>query len=442
MKINLTDEVKYILDILNKNNNEGFVVGGCVRDSLLNRKLKDWDITTNALPEEIIKLFSHTIPTGIKHGTVTVVVNKINFEVTTYRIDGDYSDNRHPDKVTFTPSLEEDLSRRDFTINAMAYNKDKNLVDLFDGFSDLNKKLIRCVGDADKRFKEDALRMLRAVRFACELGFNIEKSTFEAIIRNSALLITVSKERIRDELCKILLSNLPSRGLRMLENTNLLSYIIPELKESVGFDQRNPHHDKNVYNHILAVVDNSPSDLVVRLSALMHDIGKPRTLTIDKKGIGHFYGHNVIGAEMAEIILKRLRFDNNTIKRVMILVTEHMSIYANMKNRTLKKFIGKVGTENLESLFQLQMADREGHKDNADFTPILKRKEAIEKILQNGEAYTIGMLKINGNDLIKLGFKPGKEIGIILEELLNKVMERPEMNNRERLIELAKNKKA
>jgi tRNA nucleotidyltransferase (CCA-adding enzyme) len=442
MKIDLTEDVTYILDILNKNNYEAFVVGGCVRDSLLNRKLKDWDITTNALPEEIIRLFTHTILTGIKHGTVTVVMNKNNFEITTYRIDGEYSDNRHPDKIIFTPSLEEDLSRRDFTINALAYNKTRNLVDIFDGLPDLNRKVIRCVGDADKRFKEDALRMLRAVRFACELQFNIEKSTFDAIIKNSSLLKTVSNERIRDELCKILLSDLPSRGLRMLEKTNLLSYVIPELKECVGFDQKNPHHDKNVFNHILAVIDNSPSDLIVRLSALMHDIGKPRTLTIDKKGIGHFYGHNVVGADMAEIILKRLRFDNTTINRVLLLVTEHMSIYSNMKKNTLKKFIGRVGTENLDSLFQLQMADREGHKDNVDYGPILKRKEAIHDILKNGEAYTVGMLKIDGNDLIKLGYKPGKEIGIILEELLSKVMERPEMNNRKQLIELAKNKKA
>jgi len=442
MKINLTDEVSYILDTLNKNNKEAYIVGGCVRDSLLKRELKDWDITTSALPEEIIDLFSQTIPTGLKHGTVTVVINEHNFEITTYRIDGEYSDNRHPDKVTFTPSLREDLSRRDFTINAMAYNKINNLVDLFNGSIDLNRRIIRCVGEPDKRFKEDALRMLRAVRFACELQFNIDKPTFNAIINNAYLLNYVSKERIRDEFCKMLLSDLPSRGLRMLEKTDLLSFIIPELKESVGFDQKNPHHDKNVFDHILSVVDNSSSELVVRLSALLHDIGKPRTFTTDKKGIGHFYGHNTVGADMAEQILKRLRFDNITIKKVSILITEHMSIYANMKNRSLKKFINRVGTDNLDSLFKLQMSDREGHKDNADYSPILKRKEAIEAIINNGEAYNIGMLKINGDDLIKLGFKPGKEIGITLEELLNKVMERPEMNNRAKLLELAQNKKA
>ncbi|MFL0268438.1 CCA tRNA nucleotidyltransferase [Candidatus Clostridium radicumherbarum] len=442
MKIILTEEVSYILDTLNKNNREAFIVGGCVRDSLLKRELKDWDITTSALPDEIIELFPETIPTGIKHGTVTVVINKHNYEVTTYRIDGEYSDNRHPDKVTFTPSLKEDLSRRDFTINSMAYNKINNLVDLFNGSIDLSRNLIRCVGDPDKRFKEDALRMLRAVRFACELKFNIHKPTFIAIINNAYLLNSVSKERIRVEFCKILLSDFPSRGLRMLEKTDLLAYIIPELKESVGFDQKNPHHDKNVFDHILSVVDNSPQELEVRLSALLHDIGKPRTFSTDKKGIGHFYGHNIVGAKMAEQILKRLRFDNITIKKVSILITEHMSIYANMKNRSLKKFINRVGAENLDSLFKLQMADREGHKADADYSPILKRKEAIDEILNNGEAYNIGMLKINGDDLIKLGFKPGKEIGIVLEELLNKVMERPEMNNRAKLIELAKNKKA
>lgn len=442
MKIDLTDDVSYILDTLNKNNYEAYIVGGCVRDRILGRQLKDWDITTSALPEELVKLFKKTIPTGIKHGTVTVVLNKDNYEITTFRIDGEYSDNRHPDKVIFTPSLKEDLSRRDFTINAMAYNNEKDLIDMFDGKSDLSEKLIRCVGDADKRFKEDALRMLRAVRFACQLQFNIEEGTFEAITRNSSLLKAVSKERIRDEFCKILLSDKPSRGIRMLEKTNLLAYIIPELKATVGFDQKNPHHDKNVFDHILAVLDNSDAELIVRLSAILHDIGKPRTFSVDRKGIGHFYGHNVVGAEMAEAILKRLRFDNITIKKVVVLITEHMSIYANMKNRTLKKFIGRVGVENLDSLFKLQMADREGHTKDVDYGPILRRKEEIDKILENGEAFTVQQLKINGDDLIKLGFKPGKQIGIILEELLNKVMEKPEMNNREQLIQLAKNKKS
>lgn len=440
MKIEMTKDVSFILDTLNKNNFEAYIVGGCVRDSLLKRQLRDWDITTSALPEEIIKLFDKTIPTGIKHGTVTVVINKENYEVTTYRIDGEYSDNRHPDEVVFTRSLKEDLSRRDFTVNALAYNEVEGLVDMFNGIEDLKNKTIRCVGDPNKRFTEDALRMLRAIRFACQLRFSIEKDTYEAIGSNYHLLKNVSSERIRDELDKILMSPVPSRGIIMLQETKLLDNIIPELNESVGFDQKNPHHDKNVFDHIMAVLDNSIESLPVRLGALLHDIGKPRTFTIDKKGIGHFYGHNIVSAEMSEVILKRLKYDNATIKKVLIIVTEHMSAYNNMKNKTLKKFISRVGVENLDDLFELQIADSKGHKKNADYSPILKRKNDVKKILDNGEPFTVSQLKITGDDLIKLGVKPGKEIGVVLKDLLEKVMEKPELNTKEKLLDIAKNK--
>ncbi|MCM0646950.1 CCA tRNA nucleotidyltransferase [Clostridium swellfunianum] len=440
MKIETTKDVSFILDTLNKNNFEAYIVGGCVRDSLLKRQLRDWDITTSALPEEIIKLFDKTIPTGIKHGTVTVVINKENYEVTTYRIDGEYSDNRHPDEVVFTRSLKEDLSRRDFTVNALAYNEVEGLVDMFNGIEDLKNKTIRCVGDPNKRFTEDALRMLRAIRFACQLRFSIEKDTYEAIGSNYHLLKNVSSERIRDELDKILMSPVPSRGIIMLQETKLLDNIIPELNESVGFDQKNPHHDKNVFDHIMAVLDNSIESLPVRLGALLHDIGKPRTFTIDKKGIGHFYGHNIVSAEMSEVILKRLKYDNATIKKVLIIVTEHMSAYNNMKNKTLKKFISRVGVENLDDLFELQIADSKGHKKNADYSPILKRKNDVKKILDNGEPFTVSQLKITGDDLIKLGVKPGKEIGVVLKDLLEKVMEKPELNTKEKLLDIAKNK--
>ncbi|WP_286207965.1 CCA tRNA nucleotidyltransferase [Clostridium caldaquaticum] len=441
MKIKLNEDVSYILDKLNSKGYEAYIVGGCVRDSLLDRTIKDWDLATNALPEDIMTLFEHTVPTGIKHGTITVVINNNNYEVTTYRIDGEYKDNRHPDKVIFTTSLKEDLSRRDFTINALAYNPKVSLIDMFNGTEDLNNKLIKCVGDAHKRFNEDALRMLRAVRFACQLNFNIESNTYKAIHNNYTLLQKVSNERIRDELVKILMSDFPSRGIRMLQETSLLNYIIPELNESVGFDQKSPHHDKTVFDHIMSVLDNSTSNIAVRLGALFHDIGKPRTFTIDKKGIGHFYGHNIVSAEMAEIILKRLKFDNATIKKVIILIKEHMSAYNVMKNKALKKFIARVGIDNIDELFELQIADSKGHTKDADYSPILKRREEVRKILENKEAFTVNQLKINGDDLIKLGFKPGKEIGIILNNLLDTVMERPELNNKETLINIVKSKK-
>lgn len=442
MDIKLTQDVEYILNKLKEAGHESYVVGGCVRDSLLHRDLKDWDITTSAHPEEIVNLFDHTIPTGIKHGTVTVVLNKNNYEVTTYRIEGGYSDNRHPDKVIFTPSLKEDLSRRDFTVNSLAYNNIEGLIDIFNGMDDLNRKTIKCVGDPDKRFNEDALRMLRAIRFSCQLQFNIEKATYKAISRNSSLIKNISAERIRDELIKMITSEMPSRGIRMLHETGLIDYIIPELKESVGFDQKNPHHDKNVFDHIMSVLDNSPDDLIVRLSALLHDIGKPRTFTIDKKGIGHFYGHNTVGASMAEEILRRLRFDNTTIKKVSIIINEHMSAYNVMKNKTLKKFIGRVGVENIEELFELQIADSKGHRKDADYTPILKRREEVRKILAQGEPISVNQLKINGDDLMKLGFRPGKEIGVLLKELLDLVLEKPELNTKEDLMQIVKNKKS
>jgi tRNA nucleotidyltransferase (CCA-adding enzyme) len=441
MKIKLPDEVSYILNTLKDNGYEAYVVGGSVRDSLLKRTVGDYDITTKALPEDIIRFFPHTVPTGIKHGTVTVVMNKNHYEVTTYRIDGEYTDNRHPDEVIFTSSLKEDLSRRDFTINAMAYNETDGIVDLFNGTEDLSKKIVRCVGDADKRFNEDALRMLRAIRFACQLKFKLEEATYEAIVKNNRLLRNVSSERIREELIKILMSSVPSKGIKMLLDTKLLDYIIPELKETVGFDQRNPHHDKNVFDHIMAVLDNSTENLVVRLGALLHDIGKPRTFTTDKKGIGHFYGHNVVSAEMAEIILKRLRFDNNTIKKVLIIINEHMSAYSVMKNKTLKKFIARVGPENLEELFELQIADSKGHRASADYSPILKRREEVKKIIDRGEVFTVSGLKIKGDDLIMLGIKPGKEIGIILNKLLELVMAEPKLNEKEKLLDIVKNKK-
>lgn len=441
MNIILPAEVSYILNTLKDNGYEAYVVGGSVRDSLLKRTVGDYDITTKALPEDITRLFPHTVPTGIKHGTVTVVMNKDNYEVTTYRIDGEYTDNRHPDEVIFTSSLKEDLSRRDFTINAMAYNETDGVVDLFNGAEDLDKKIVRCVGDADKRFNEDALRMLRAIRFACQLNFELEEATYKAIVNNSKLLKNVSSERIREELIKILMSSVPSRGIKMLLDTKLLDYIVPELKETVGFDQRNPHHDKNVFDHIMAVLDNSTENLEVRLGALLHDIGKPRTFTTDKRGIGHFYGHNVVSAEMAEVILKRLRFDNNTIKKVLIIINEHMSAYSVMKNKTLKKFIARVGPDNLEELFELQIADSKGHKVNADYSPIIKRREEVRKIIDQGEVFTVSGLKIKGDDLIKLGIKPGKEIGIILNKLLELVMSDPKLNEKEKLLEIVINKK-
>ena len=304
-----------------------YIVGGSVRDFKIGiSEPKDYDITTNALPEEIIKIFDKTIPTGIQHGTVTVMINGQGYEVTTYRIDGEYLDNRRPEGVTFVSNLKEDLARRDFTINALAFNEENGLIDYFGGIEDLNSKIIRAVGEPNKRFQEDALRMLRAIRFAARLDFHIEEKTLNGIKTNCNLILNVSNERIRDELCKILISDNPSKALRLLEETKILALILPELQAAVGFNQQNPHHDKDIFEHILAVVENCPAKLNLRVAGLLHDIAKPQCFTIDKEGIGHFYGHDRKGAVLSEQILRRLKFDNESISKISTLVKEHMNV--------------------------------------------------------------------------------------------------------------------
>jgi len=437
MDIKLPKEVEFIIDTLNNNGFEAYIVGGCVRDSLLGRAPQDWDITTNALPEKLIDIFDHTVPTGLQHGTVTIVLNNDNYEVTTYRIDGEYLDNRRPENVIFTSSLEEDLSRRDFTINAMAYNYSSGLIDPFRGKEALKQNLITCVGEPNLRFSEDALRMLRAVRFAAQLNFHIDSATFHSIINNYSLIKNVSMERIRDELCKLLLTRKPSDGIRNLHKSNLLSYILPELICCVGFEQSNPHHDKNVFDHILWVLDNTPCNLPVRLAALLHDIAKPECFTKDETGEGHFYMHHMKSAYMAEDILKRLRFDNNTIKKVFILVKEHMSWSDLHKNGAIKRFINRVGIENLDDLFALQTADILGHKPPYDLVPIEALQSSINKILQEKHPLSIKDLAVTGADLIKVGYSPGKQLGSTLNYLLDIVLINPELNIKEELLKIA-----
>jgi tRNA nucleotidyltransferase (CCA-adding enzyme) len=438
MNFKIPDEVLFIIDTFHNNGFDAHIVGGCVRDCIINRVPNDWDVTTNALPESIMELFAHTVPTGIKHGTVTVIINTNPYEVTTYRIDGEYSDNRHPDEVIFTDSLTEDLSRRDFTINAMAYSGKSGLIDPFHGLKDLENRIVRCVGDPNKRFNEDALRMIRAIRFACQLDFSIEEATFQAIGANSKLLKNISVERIREEFNKILLSSKPSKGIVFLKESGLLQLILPEIMPCIGFKQRNPHHHKDVFEHTLSVLDNSPENLVVRLAALFHDIGKPETFTVDEKGIGHFHGHQMKSMDIAERVLKRFKFDNNTLKSVIVLVKEHMNRHEALRTASIKKFINRVGLENLEDLFELQIADIKGSASPFDFSSIHYMKEEVTKILETKQPLTVKELALTGSDLLALGFKPGKLIGDILNHLLDAVLEKPELNTREQLIELVK----
>lgn len=437
MNIKIPHKVEYIINELQKKGFEAYAVGGCIRDSILGRNPNDWDITTNALPEVIVSTFKHTIPTGIKHGTITVMLEGEPFEVTTYRIDGEYTDNRHPDGVIFTSRLEEDLSRRDFTINAMAYNYINGLADPFHGMEDLENNVIKTVGNAHERFNEDALRMIRAIRFSCQLGFHINPETFEAIKLNCELIKNVSLERIRDEFTKILLSKKPSQGIENLRLGGLLQYFLPEVLTMFGLDQRNPHHDKDVYYHTLMVVDNTEPRLALRLSALLHDIAKPLTFSIDEKGIGHFYDHNTKGVELSEYILRRLRFDNDTIKKVSGLVYDHMSRYDNLKNSTIKKVITRVGESNLEDLFNLQESDVKASAPPFDFSGIDYMRRKTAQIIEQKQPLSVKDLSLNGSDLIKLGVQPGKLIGEVLQHLLEKVLETPELNNKELLTKMA-----
>ncbi|SHK24082.1 CCA tRNA nucleotidyltransferase [Paramaledivibacter caminithermalis] len=433
MNIQLPKGVKRILDKLLFNGYEGYIVGGCVRDSIMGKIPNDWDICTSAKPEVMMNIFREfkVIPTGLKHGTLTIVINNQHFEVTTYRIDKEYVDGRHPNKVEFTNSLKEDLNRRDFTINAMAYNNKEGLIDYYDGLSDIHNKTIRCVGNAFDRFNEDYLRMLRAVRFSAQLEYRLRIETFKAIKKLSKNIIHISKERIRDEVNKILLSQKPSKGIQLLEETRLLEYIIPELQECVGFEQKKPHHDEDVFYHTMRVLDNTEKDLILRLAALLHDIAKPQCFSIDRENTGHFYRHHMKGMELAEKILKRLKYDNNTIKTVKQLIKEHMLKYEITTPRAIKRLINRVGKENIDRLFKLQIADIKGSKAPYKFDNINKAKLVCDKILNEKQPLTLKDLDIDGNDLKALGVSQGKDIGRILNKLLDRVLDNPELNKKE-----------
>ena len=442
IKISVPDNVEHILNILICNGYDACVVGGCVRDSILGRVPNDWDICTNAAPMKILEIFNsenyRTIPTGLQHGTITIVSDGENYEVTTFRIEGNYSDSRHPDKVEFTSSLKEDLKRRDFTINAMAYNNTDGLSDYFEGLKDLNNKIIKCVGDSIERFEEDNLRRLRAIRFASQLGFKIDKDTYEALCFNNHKLHNLSKERIKDELCKMLISDNPSFAIEEMHKTGMLYYVIPELEECVGFDQHNMHHDKDVFKHILQVLQNTAPKLELRLAALFHDIGKPRCFTIGEDGQGHFINHHKIGADISKEVLKRLKFDNKTIEKVSLLVYEHMNRDSRMKNKGIKKLINRVGIENLDDLFRIQIADIKGTaQEYRNYDQVLELEEKCKKIINENQPLLIKDLAINGKDLMNLGIIQGKEVGVILNKLLEIVLESPEMNEREVLLKEA-----
>jgi len=438
MKIELPEKVKQIITTIQAAGFEAYAVGGCVRDSLLGREPDDWDITTSAKPEQIKELFPRTIDTGIQHGTVTVMLQKEGFEVTTYRIDGKYEDSRHPKEVTFTANLTEDLKRRDFTINAMAYNETEGLIDIFDGKGDIERKLIRCVGEAKERFKEDALRMMRAVRFSAQLGYGIEEKTKTAIKELAPTLKNISAERIQTELIKLVVSPNPDY-LRIAYETGVTKVVLPEFDKMMETEQKNPHHCFNVGEHTLCAMKSIKADKVLRFAMLFHDIGKPDTLTVDEEGVYHFYGHPELGMEMTRKIMKRLKFDNDTLHKVTKLVRCHdYDIVSTPKG--MRRAIFKIGEDIMPMLFPVKQADLDAQSDYKKEEKQKKLDELTDiykQVLEEKDCVSLKTLAVTGSDLIAAGMKPGKEIGETLNRLLQMVIDNPEYNTKEYLMEQA-----
>jgi len=438
MRLKLPAKVKAVIDIINSNGYEAYAVGGCVRDLILAREPGDFDITTSALPEDIKRIFKRTVDTGIAHGTVTVLYGGESFEVTTYRIDGTYEDGRHPSSVTFTPSLAEDLKRRDFTINAMAYSDRDGLVDLNGGMADLQARRIRCVGDADERFTEDALRILRAVRFAAQLDFSIEKETAYAIRNHAGNLRQVSAERIRTELIKLLTSPHPEK-LKDLYDLGVTAVVLPEFDRLMATPQNTPHHDANVGIHTIRTLTNIAADPVLRLTMLLHDMGKPACRTIDGTGRDHFKGHAAVSAKMAEKILRRLKCDNDTISRVVNLVKWH-DLRPKPDERSVRRAMVKVGPAAFADYIAVRRADELGksaYKREEKLALVDAAERIAKEQLQKDACLSVRQLAINGSDLLAIGAK-GREVGEILNGALALVVDDQEMNTREALMEYAR----
>lgn len=438
--IQLPEKVKYIIDIIMKAGYEAYAVGGCIRDSVLGRKPSDWDITTSASPYQIKELFKRTVDTGIKHGTVTVMLDKEGFEVTTYRIDGEYEDSRHPKEVIFTSNLVEDLKRRDFTINAMAYNEKDGLVDVFGGMEDIQRRMIRCVGSPLERFTEDALRIMRAVRFSAQLGYEIEEKTAGAIRELAPSLKKISAERIQTELIKLLLSPHPDY-LKIAYETGITKVIMPEFDLCMKTGQINPHHCYSVGIHTLVAVKAVRADKALRLAMLFHDMGKPSCLTIDEEGIYHFHGHPAVSEEIAENILRRLKFDNDTINMVKKLVRYHDQ-YIEPRPRCVRRAIMKMGEDVFPLLLEVKRADtlaQSTYQREEKERNLKEVREVYENIRKENQCVSLKTLAVNGRDLITYaGMKPGKELGEVLRELLDRVIEDPSLNNREYLLKAVK----
>lgn len=438
-KVSLPLDVKNIINILYENDYEAFAVGGCVRDSLIGKEPMDWDITTSATPEAAKKLFLgkgyKVVETGMKHGTITLVINKNSYEVTTYRVEEDYLDNRRPSQVWFTTSLEQDLSRRDFTINGLAYNDMIGLVDYYNGIEDLKRGIIRTIGNANDRFNEDGLRILRAVRFSTVLNFTMEKETYISIKNNYSLLSNISMERIRDEFIKIILSEKPSKGIKSLCELMLMNYIIPELNYLGGTNNMADWKPNDFFYNKIRILDEVENSLSLRLAALLYDIeSNSKIQTRDD-----ITEQELVNKFIIENILRKMKFENSIIKKTCILAKYCIKDINYSSKENMKRLIIEIGEDNLEDVFNLSYVILKNvHKDINKAQEIILLKKQCNDIIKNGEPLYIKDLKINGEDLKSLGFQNGKLIGDTLRYLLDEVLKDPKENKRENLVLLTK----
>lgn len=442
-KINLPDDVQEIMSVIKEYGATSYVVGGCVRDSILGKEPHDWDISTPALACELLVWFEEkgyrVIPTGLQHGTITVHLNGSNYEITTFRRDGEYSDGRHPDSVEFTSDLIYDLERRDFTMNAMAYNPEEGLVDPYCGYEDIQDRRIRCVGNPDDRFQEDGLRILRALRFSVQLGFKIELLTKRAMIDNRSLLNKISFERINAEFVKIIESSSSHRArMQLLEFEDVLAEIIPELKSTFEFKQNNPYHCYPVYAHILTVLKECvDADIITKLAAFFHDIGKPYCYQDDEYGIRYFKGHAKVSAEMTDAIMRRLRFDNDTREKVVQLVFYHDATFE-VGKKYVRRWLNKMGVNQFKRLLVLRRADIMGQSElNRDerLQKLDAVKDCLEEVLTEKPAFSVKDLEISGKDVMKyMLMDECPEVGQWLKHILKMVIDGYLENNREDLI--------
>lgn len=431
MKNIISDELMDLFNILNSSY-ESYFVGGAVRDMILGYSINDYDITTLATPDEIRETLHmyKTIDIGGSLGTVLARTENFYVDITPFRIESEYKNYRKPEEVIFSKDVRDDIKRRDFTINAILYNGE--FIDYVGGIEDLKNKIIRAIGDPEERIREDALRILRAVRFASKYDFEIEEGLKSAIISNVSLLKNISYERIRDEFVKILLDKNVKLGINLLKELHILDFILPEIVETYDYDQNSKYHENNLYDHILNVVGYSPEVLEIRLAALLHDLGKPSTFSMGEDGVAHYYGHEVESSEIARNVLRRFKFSNEIIKNVRILIENHMTFQSVMTDRALRRQIRKVGSDNILNLYDLMVADRLGTMKSRSADDIFERRDRVEELLKEPTSKP-KFLNFGGSDLIEMGFTPGPEFKKILNELTELVLDDPSLNTNEKL---------